>query len=318
MGTKYENLLEDGSGNIIQSFYDNFEKSQAEFRNKAGFRMTVFRESIGVCCPWCQDLVGTWDYDSRPSDVYARHKNCTCIVYTKTERGTYQDAWSRKEYDSQRDARIAREKEIIEEQKQISEQSRKLHNKQDIYNYGMGAININEEYIASQEYRMKYHGITGDHKIDDKIYEYAKEILENKSGSVFEELVLLDADTGDLILAIRDSKIENKVVYTQKIESIIKSEKKKGRNIIAIHNHPEGYPPTADDAVSALVRGYNKGVVCGHNGKLYTYEPSRRKYSKEELEEIHSLIVGQYVQGDDIDKYYKEMLHLFKIDIETK
>ena len=115
MGTKYENLLEDGAGNIIQSFFDNFEKSQAEFRNKAGFRMTVIRESIGVCCAWCQDLVGTYDYDSRPSDIYARHKNCSCIVVTKTERGTYQDAWSRKEYNSQREARIAREKEIIKE-----------------------------------------------------------------------------------------------------------------------------------------------------------------------------------------------------------
>lgn len=115
MGTKYENLLESGSGNVIQSFYDNFLKSNADFRNKAGFRMTVIRESIGVCCAWCQDLVGTYDYDNRPSDIYARHKNCTCIVMTKTERGTYQDAWSRKEYESQRDARIAREREILEE-----------------------------------------------------------------------------------------------------------------------------------------------------------------------------------------------------------
>lgn len=114
MGNKYENLLESGSGNIVQSFYDNFLKSNADFRSKAGFKMTVIRESIGKCCDWCQSLVGTYDYDSRPSDIYARHKNCTCVVVTKTERGTYQDAWSRKEYGSQRDARIARIDKIID------------------------------------------------------------------------------------------------------------------------------------------------------------------------------------------------------------
>lgn len=110
--SKYENLLESGSGNVIQSFFDNFLKSNGDFRSKAGFRMTVIRESMGVCCAWCQDLVGVYDYDNRPADVYARHKNCNCIVVTKTERGTYQDAWSRKEYDAEREARTARIREL--------------------------------------------------------------------------------------------------------------------------------------------------------------------------------------------------------------
>ena len=117
MGNKYENFLESGSGNVIQSFFDNFLQSNADFRSKAGFRMTVIRESIGVCCDWCSDLAGTYDYDNRPSDIYARHKNCNCIVITKTERGTYQDAWSRVEYDTEREARIAREQEILEERR---------------------------------------------------------------------------------------------------------------------------------------------------------------------------------------------------------
>lgn len=115
MGSKYENLLESGSGNVVQSFFDNYLKSNADFRNSAGFRMTVIRESVGVCCAWCQDLVGVYDYDNRPADVYARHKNCNCVVMTKTERGTYQDAWSKKEFDSYRDARIERAEKIIEE-----------------------------------------------------------------------------------------------------------------------------------------------------------------------------------------------------------
>lgn len=109
---KYENLLESGTGNIVQSFYDNYLKSNADFRAKAGLKMTVTRESIGHCCDWCSKMVGTYDYDKCPADIYRRHENCTCIVTTRTERGTYQDAWSRKEYESQREARIARAEEI--------------------------------------------------------------------------------------------------------------------------------------------------------------------------------------------------------------
>ena len=115
MDSKYANLLDSGSGNVVQSFFDNYLKSNADFRNSAGFRMTVIRESVGACCAWCQDLVGVYDYDNRPSDVYARHQNCTCVVMTKTERGTYQDAWSKKEYGEYRDARIERAEEIIKE-----------------------------------------------------------------------------------------------------------------------------------------------------------------------------------------------------------
>lgn len=178
MGTKYENLLEDGSGNFIQSCFDNFEKSQAEFRHKAGFRMTVYRESVGVCCAWCQGLVGVWDYDNRPSNVYERHKNCTCIVYTKTERGTYQDAWSRKEYDNQRDARIAREKEILNEQKVT---------KADRIEYSAAAGTLPEkmkQYVPPLEERLKIieQGINAEKPIfcdeTDLLYKLARELPE--------------------------------------------------------------------------------------------------------------------------------------------
>lgn len=115
MASKYENLMDDGTRNIVRSFYDNFARDNAAVREKAGFRMTVIRESIGTCCDWCSEREGIYDYDSVSSDVWQRHKNCTCIVTTKTERGTYQDAWSRKEYSSHQEARIARTQEIVEE-----------------------------------------------------------------------------------------------------------------------------------------------------------------------------------------------------------
>lgn len=174
MGSKYENLLEDGSGNIVQSFFDNFLKGNAEFRSKAGFRMTVIREGVGVCCAWCQDLVGTYDYDSRPADIYARHKNCTCIVTTRTERGTYQDAWSRKEYATQREARIARAEEIADEiekdkkatdeRKELAERIRAALSRNDIFFSGGRILDPDSDY-AIQWARSYYEEIR--HKSTD-------------------------------------------------------------------------------------------------------------------------------------------------------
>ncbi len=148
MGSKFENLLEDGSGNVIQSFFDSFLKTQADFRKKSGFKMVVIRESIGKCCDWCQARVGEHEYKSNSMDLFGRHKNCTCVVITRTERGTYQDVWSRKEYDNQRDARIAREKDILKKQSHegIKIDSGKNVTLEYIKNSKPGTLTIGEEY----------------------------------------------------------------------------------------------------------------------------------------------------------------------------
>ena len=203
MASKYENLLESGSGNVVQSFFDNFLKSNADFRSKAGLKMTVIRESIGVCCDWCQGLVGTYDYDSRPSDIYARHKNCNCIVVTKTERGTYQDAWSRKEYESQRDARIARAEEIAgeiekdknasEDRKRLAEQIRLTLNRQPSGGRILDPYGDYEKKWAESYYEEIRHKTTDCKKIAERLQIDQKEVEEIKdylfsSGTWYNEI----------------------------------------------------------------------------------------------------------------------------------
>ena len=312
-----EDLAETSIENLAQHFFDSYERENAAFRRSSGLKVTVIREELGDCCSWCADLAGVYEYGSEPKDVWARHANCRCMVVTKTERGNYQDAWSRKEYESQREAEIARKQEIEDEI--LSERSKRLTGSQkELYQYGKNAINVDMEYINTQEYRMKYHGISDSTKVDDIIYEQAKAILEHRSGTYFEDLVLVDAKTGEVVLAHRDSNINNKVKYTKDIEKAIKKANQEKRKLIAIHNHPEGYPPTADDAVSALVRGYAKGVACGHNGKVYIYPPAKYKMRKEDCEAIHKVIESQYIQGTDIDKHWNKVLKIYQMSMEAK
>ena len=56
--------------------------------------------------------------------------------------------------------------------------------------------------------------------------------------------------------------------YTDELDATIGDAQQLEKRILAIQSHPTGYPPTADDCVSALNHGYSLGVVCGHNGTV--------------------------------------------------
>ena len=181
--------------------------------------------------------------------------------------------------------------------------------------YGDDAIFVNRKYINSQAYRMKYRGITTKAKVDDIVCKYSREILAEKSGTENEVLVLLDADDGSLIYR-KNNKSINRVEYSKTLLQAIEKAKKEGKNILAIHNHPNGLPPTADDCVSAAMHGYSLGVVCGHNGAVYTYKPSDTMYTESDCVKIHNAISLQ-MQGtssEDIDKLWIEMLKLYNLD----
>ena len=104
-------LLTSAVRTLPQAFYDDYTKVNAELRSNAGLKIKIIRESTGQCCDWCSDLEGTFEYGDAPDDIYARHRDCGCVVTVKTEKG-YTDVWSKKTYETQKAARIAKEEEI--------------------------------------------------------------------------------------------------------------------------------------------------------------------------------------------------------------
>ena len=185
--------------------------------------------------------------------------------------------------------------------------------------YGDDAIFADRKYIKSQAYRAKFRGITTKAKVDDIVCKYSREIIAEKSGTENEILVLLDADNGNLIYR-KNNKSKNRVDYSKSLIQAIEKAKKEGKNILAIHNHPNGLPPTADDCVSAALHGYSLGVVCGHNGAVYTYKPSDIIYTEGECAQIHNAISLQMygTSNENIDKLWLEMLKLFNLDADVR
>lgn len=110
---KIKDILNEPFRNLCQSFYDDFVEINARTKAKMGVKAIISRRELYNCCEWCKSLAGTYIYGNEPADIYRRHDNCRCMVTVRSEKDkTYQDAWSKREFRTQREARKAREKEI--------------------------------------------------------------------------------------------------------------------------------------------------------------------------------------------------------------
>ena len=184
--------------------------------------------------------------------------------------------------------------------KEVTERNRtyNMHNEK----YGDSAIFVDEKYIESDEYKDRYKGITGNEEVDSIIAERAETILKERSGSFYETLVLFDMETGTEILSIAVNDEVQRTRYSEEDLSIIKTARDNGTRIVALHNHPTGWPPTADDCVTAYDKGYEKGITCGHNGTVHVYFPSEVHFSEDECRQIHDAIAEKCMYEKNMNK----------------
>ncbi len=107
-----QRLLGEPARNLMHAMYDDYVEANVRFRSKSGIKTLIIRRQLAKCCDWCAGLAGIYESDKAPDGVYQRHDNCKCMVTFRNEKGKYTDVWSKKEYDIQRKARIARQSEL--------------------------------------------------------------------------------------------------------------------------------------------------------------------------------------------------------------
>ena len=105
------NLLGEPTSNLCHAFYDQYVEANVRIRSKLGMKELIIRRQLGKCCKWCADLAGIYSPENAPADIYRRHDNCKCMVTYKDENG-YTDAWSKKEFSNQKEARKNKVKEL--------------------------------------------------------------------------------------------------------------------------------------------------------------------------------------------------------------
>lgn len=145
-----ERYLDEPIKNITQAYYDDFVKENAKNSAQVGLKTIVIRREVGKCCAWCANMAGEYEYGKQPADFFRRHDYCKCMVLFRGVKGKYTDVWSKKEFESEKAARIERIKELSDEMNAEIRRLKRI------------ARDENKSYIDTLNIREKY-------KIDGKV-----------------------------------------------------------------------------------------------------------------------------------------------------
>lgn len=162
---------------------------------------------------------------------------------------------------------------------------------------------VNKTYIESGEYKRKYDNATDSQAVNKALYTSAKEALKHRSGTAFEDMYWIDANSGEIIYFVADSTDERAIIYTDKIKKVVNT----SREIITIHTHPSSMPPSVDDFNSCFHNGYKAGFIACHNGKVYRYT-SNQKISRK----LYELYVENFHESGN-DEFTSQLMAINKI-----
>lgn len=166
MNDKIWQILQRSLENYSHSIVDDFVEVNVNFRSKSGMKTQIVRREVKNCCAWCKSLAGVYDYDNAPREIYMRHDNCSCLVTFVSDK-KYIDVWSKKEYKSQKEARIARLNDINHKQNlndEIGLLKRKARNQ------GYYAVDVTDAWIELNKIPKQGVVINDSIKIDGVTY----------------------------------------------------------------------------------------------------------------------------------------------------
>lgn len=283
----------------------------------------------GDTCAFCITLASRgWQYMSKKAmrNGHAEHihPKCDCAyqvrfdkkttvegydpdkyleMYQNAEGDTWQDkvnSMRRIQYQENKDKINAQKRANYKEkkEKQAVTEKEKLHK-----NY---PNNVQINALDAPGYVDKFQNITGNEDVDEAIYNSAIEILKHRNNTDFEDIYFIDANSGETIHKLTTCNITNGVEYDDETKEKIKEAKENKREIITVHNHPGGLPPSLYDGASANKHGYKSGVVVGHNLEVYTYTPTDIELTDEQCEDFHNSLSDllQYEVDLDEDFWY--------------
>lgn len=185
--------------------------------------------------------------------------------------------------------------------------------------YGKYINRMDTKFFDSDEYRQVFQLLTPDIELNECIYKYSKQSILDNWGTDKESMFLIDADSKELIASIErnEDKIDLGVTYTQEFRDALDEAIQRGVRIVAIHNHPNGYPPSLDDISKVVENHYEEAIVAGSNGLVYRYHnDSKRIFTKDECKDCHQLIAFNVEAGFDIDRAYRDVYGTLGVSYE--
>lgn len=131
---------------------------------------------------------------------------------------------------------------------------------------------INHSYIDSGEYRKKFDKISDNEKLNKVLYSLAKDMLNHRAGTLFEDMYWLNPDTAEIMAKELDGLTEEQIDYSTKTMKIVDTTS----GLLTIHSHPNSYSPSAVDFNSNYSHDYVLGIICCHDGRIFIYSANEK------------------------------------------
>ena len=74
---------------------------------------------------------------------------------------------------------------------------------------------INHAYVNSGEYRKKFDKISDNIKLNRLLYQLVKQILNHRSGTLFEDMYWIDSNNLKIVAEETSALIEKEIVYSE-------------------------------------------------------------------------------------------------------
>lgn len=182
--------------------------------------------------------------------------------------------------------------------------------------YAEEAVNADMGYINSEHFAGKFRNITSNDKVNRTLLECSRRAILHRSGTLYEDMYLINAITGEIEGCQINAAIPQGVDYNDSMNNAIAKAEKNNIPLIALHTHPEGYPPSIDDFNSLFDHNYVLGVVVGHNGQVYVFNKPDERFN--DPDSIQNNIIFAYRGGMDVDRAYRETYKLYDLEYSIK
>ena len=217
-----------------------------------GKRFPISKMEVGVTAPpfhpWCRTTTAPYDPDFEgilPPEKRAARDGDGKTYFTGV-----------RDYREWAQEKANREREL---EKRTHKKDRRKHPE----------IKVDKAAVNSLAFANKINNVSDNKALNESLLKSAKEILKHRDGTLLEDLYLLDFDTGKIVYKNNLSSDAQRITYTKKMQQLLSDNPDR---FVAIHNHPQGMPPSASDINAAAKNKYKRGVVVGHDGRVFVYE----------------------------------------------
>lgn len=140
-----------------------------------------------------------------------------------------------------------------------------------------GEYGVNWKVVKSKEYNDRFSVLSENVDANNLATQRSRNALTNRTGKNTEELYAISLTTGKDVSSITDQNIPFGVNRTQKFIDDVNRAENNAEQILFIHNHPRGLPPSMADINELLSHNKAVGITVGHSGSIYYYtKPNKR------------------------------------------